>query len=601
MLSHLGPPMVECITATEEICQKLEKGEAEELRAEVKNILKKAHPPKPNITKEEWKAIERLRKDDNCIVLMADKGVALVIMKREDYDKKVEDLLNTTTYTTINSDPTTRYKNKLVSLLKTIKTQGGISDALYKKLYPTGAGVPKMYGLPKIHKKETPLRPIVSSIGSVSYQTSKELARILSPLVGRSPYHVHNNQDLLEDLRSIKLGKDESLMSFDVKALFTSVPIEPAVRIIKKLLEEDQTLRQRTSMAVNHIVSLLEFCLRSTYFTFKGRFYEQKDGAAMGSPISPIVANLYMEDLETKAIQSAQNPPSFWRRFVDDTLTIMKSLQIDNFLQHLNSLDQNIQFTKEEARADGPMPFLDVLFIPREDGSLETTVYRKPTHTDLYLQWDSNHTLTSKYGVVGTLHHRAQQICSSPELLQQEEKHLHQALKNCKFPEWALNKAKLRSKAKKKRTMGTNTSNNNQSPKPYMVAPYHKGVSESLKKTCNKHSIQVYFKGGRTIKSLLMAPKDKDPILKKSGVIYRFKCGRVDCDEEYIGESSRTFTERFKEHQKAPSPIFDHSNISGHQVNIDNFNIVGREDLNLSRTIKEALYIRVNNHPLTKT
>ena len=105
----------------------------------------------------------------------------------------------------------------------------------------------------------------------------------------------------------------------------------------------------------------------------------------MGSPISPIVANLYMEDLEAKAIQSAQNPPSFWRRFVDDTLTIMKSSQIDNFLQHLNSLDQNIQFTKEEARSDGSMPFLDVLITPREDGSLDTTVYRKPTHTDLYL------------------------------------------------------------------------------------------------------------------------------------------------------------------------------------------------------------------------
>ena len=79
-----------------------------------------------------------------------------------------------------------------------------------------------------------------------------------------------------------------------------------------------------------------------------------------------------------------------------------------------------------------------------------------------------------------------------------------------------------------------------------------------------------------------------------------FKCGRVDCNEEYIGESSRTFAERFKEHQKAPSPIFDHSNISGHQVNIDNFNIVGREDQNLSRTIKEALYIRVNNPSLNK-
>ena len=218
--------------------------------------------------------IENLRKDDNRIVLTVDKGVALVVMKREEYEKKAEELLKTTTYTTINNDPTTRYKNKLINLLKSIKTQGGINEALYKKLYPTGAGVPKFYGLPKIHKKETPLRPIVSSIGAVSYATSKELARILRPLVGRSPYHVYNNQDLLEDLKSLKLGKDECLMSFDVKALFTSVPIEPAIKIIKRLLEEDPNLKQRTSMSVNHIVSLLEFCLRSTYFTLKGRFYE---------------------------------------------------------------------------------------------------------------------------------------------------------------------------------------------------------------------------------------------------------------------------------------------------------------------------------------
>ena len=203
-------------------------------------------------------------------------------------------------------------------------------------------------------------------------------------------------------------------MSFDVKALFTSVPIQPAIQIIKKLLEEDQGLKQRTSMSVDHIVCLLEFCLRSTYFTFKGRFYEQQEGAAVGSPISPIVANLYMEDLETKAIQSSPNPPSFWRRFVDDTLTIMKSSQVESFLNHLNSIDHHIQFTKEESRPDGSMPFLDILITPKEDGSLSTTVYRKPTHTDLYLQWDSNHTITSRYSVVGTLHHRAQVICSSP-------------------------------------------------------------------------------------------------------------------------------------------------------------------------------------------
>ena len=136
--------------------------------------------------------------------------------------------------------------------------------------------------------------------------------------------------------------------------------------------------------------------------------------------------------------------------------------------------------------------------------------------------------------------------------------------------------------------------------KPHIVVPYHRGLSESFKKVCSSHGMQVYFKGGTTIKSLLMAPKDQDPIQRRSGVIYRYTCDRVECDEEYIGESSRAFGERFKEHLKAPSPIFDHYKMTGHNVTSDNFSIVGREDQNLMRTIKEALYIRSTIHPLTE-
>ena len=107
--------------------------------------------------------------------------------------------------------------------------------------------------------------------------------------------------------------------------------------------------------------------------------------------------------------------------------------------------------------------------------------------------------------------------------------------------------------------------------------------------------MQVYLKGGTTIKNILIGSRRSRSYPKKSGVIYRYKCDRVECDEEYIGESSRTFGERFREHQKVPSPIYDHFNITGYNVTIDNFSIVGREDQNLIRTIKEALYTRVNN------
>ena len=102
----------------------------------------------------------------------------------------------------------------------------------------------------------------------------------------------------------------------------------------------------------------------------------------------------------------------------------------------------------------------------------------------------------------------------------------------------------------------------------------------------NKYWVQVHYKGGNTIKGPLMAPKDKDHITMKNGIIYRFKYHRVDCDDEYIGESSRTFGERLKEHLKAPSPIYDHQNITGHDTTIENSSIVVREDQNPLEQLK---------------
>ena len=110
----------------------------------------------------------------------------------------------------------------------------------------------------------------------------------------------------------------------------------------------------------------------------------------------------------------------------------------------------------------------------------------------------------------------------------------------------------------------------------------------------------MYFKGGNTIKNLLVNTKDRDIIWQKSGVIYRFKCARVDYEKEYIGEWGTTFAERFREHMRAPSPIHDHHNITGHELSLENFSIVGREDQSIARAIKEAILIRVNDPSLNR-
>ena len=109
-------------------------------------------------------------------------------------------------------------------------------------------------------------------------------------------------------------------------------------------------LHLKISMTVNHIFCLLEFCLKNTHFTFQGRFYEQIEGAAIGSPLSPIAANLFMEVLQIKAINTSSFPLSLLNRYVDETFTIIKTAHISRFLDDINSIDPNIQFTSEDSR-----------------------------------------------------------------------------------------------------------------------------------------------------------------------------------------------------------------------------------------------------------
>ena len=281
----------------------------------------------------------------------------------------------------------------------------------------------------------------------------------------------------------------------------------------------------------------------------------------------------------------------------------------------------------EGNQANGAIPFLDTLVTSLADNSLSFQVYRKPTHTDQYLQWESHHSLSSKYSVIGTLTHRVNLVCINPELLKEELNHLRRALGKCNYPHWAIKRIQNKVLNSNWEDTGNNnsttnnntsgdsndTTNNNNQPiittnnRPtnkakigQIVIPYTKGTTESIKHICGKYGIQVHFMGNTTLKQILMKSKDRNPKDSKSGLIYSYQCPQLDCDDEYIGETAMTLGERRKEHLKQPSPIHRHSQATGHHID-NKFNIIGREDQGQARTIKESIYIRVNNPTLSTT
>nr|XP_060622650.1 uncharacterized protein LOC132769734 [Anolis sagrei ordinatus] len=404
-------PVENIIANVESAIYRLPEEEAEEVRAEAARILKKAKLPSSNITRKERQAIRDLNSDPDILILPADKGNATVIMHTEQYKEKIRKLLDPTIYRKLKQDPTSKITRKTNTLIK----NSSINFDIRQQLCKSEALPPRLYGLPKIHKDSTPLRPIVSAIGSPTYDLAKFLAAQLQSHIGLTTHYIKDSAHFIEKISNLKLNTNDKLISFDVVSLFTMVPVADTMALINQRFPED-------------ITALFHHCLTTSYFQWDNEFYEQKDGVAMGSPLSPVIANFYMEHFEKQALETATKKPTIWFRYVDDTFTIWShgEEELNRFLEHLNSIHPNIQFTMEKEK-EGRLPFLDVLVIRKPDQQLGHTVYRKPTHTDRYLHKNSNHHPSQKRSTIKALADRAKRICE-PHLLQDELNHLNWAL-----------------------------------------------------------------------------------------------------------------------------------------------------------------------------
>lgn len=568
---------------------KLDKVDADQVRRRVDNILVSTKNPKQNLSSAEHEALKNLQQDSSIMVLAADKGSAVVLLNTTDYHSKVNDLLSTGPYRQIVKDPTDKITRSVKQLLGSCKNQLG--QRLYDKLRPKASKPPRLYGLPKIHKPNIPLRPIVSCTDSPTYELSSHLAQILAPMVGSSsPTFVKDSAHFTEMTQSLAVRSDELMVSFDVEALFTNVPVDEALIIIQARLENDAELAARTPLSVDQIIRALELCLRSTYFIYEGKYFEQVDGAAMGSPVSPVVANLYMEHFEQEALAACPDPPRVWKRYVDDTFVLCRLGKVDALLEFLNSRNRYIRFSYEVEK-ENTLPFLDCLVNKDPNGSLGTTVYRKPTHTDHYLHFDSHNPLSTKAAVVGCLARRAQRVCTSSEAVVRENKHLVETFRANSYP------TKFVKNQIRRAQRPTEPPTDKQELKAWARLPYVKGVSEAISRVLRQQGIGATFYPPDTIRGRLMHPKDKLPLSLSSNVVYKVDC-QEDCGLSYVGKTIRNMGERMKEHaasirlqQPDKSSLAKHCEESGHVPRTDNPTVLARAPNDAELLTKEAIFL----------
>jgi hypothetical protein len=213
------------------------------------------------------------------------------------------------------------------------------------------------------------------------------------------------------------------------------------------------------------------------------KFFQQKDGMAMGSFLSPIVSNIFMGHFEKLVLDSTQHKPSVWLRYVDDTFVVWlhDPEWLQDLLSHLSSLRPSIQFTTK-IESDSAIVFLDVLVI-REETTLTTKVYRKLTHTDQYLNFNSNHV---KRGLIQSLHNRASTICQEQQDLFNEISSLRRDLQPNGYPQ-GFTDSVINSKH-------SSRLNKEQKPLGSGYIPYVKGISETFKRIGNQYNIRAIFK-----------------------------------------------------------------------------------------------------------
>ncbi|CAF3597166.1 unnamed protein product [Rotaria socialis] len=510
--------------------------------------------------------LKKLKENTSIIITRPDKGRGVVVMDKHAYVSKMLTILNDSSkFSCLSEDPTIKREGSLMRLLLRLHNEKSITDQFLNFARPIGSNPGRLYGLPKIHKKtenvplrDVPLRPVLSSVGTFNYRLAKALTHMFSDIIKKQNI-IRDSFSFVKELKELpKVKSMYKMVSFDITSLYTNIPVDETIKIILKHLYEIRSTPPLIKQ--DDMEQLLIFATKRSHFLFDGKVYDQIDGVSMGSPLAPLLAEIFLQEFERKYLPSFEDMGIiYWKRYVDDTFVLLNpNFSRKDVCANLSKLHPSLQFTSEEENKDTcTLPFLGVL-VQRQAGiGFHTGIYRKETFTGLITKWSSFVPKIYKYNTISTMIYRAIQLCSSNKSLHEEFEFIRELSTKNGYPAGFVDsiigpKLNIINAPPSPPPSPSNTS----TPKTETVVfriPYIGKESHVYGKRITSTVLNHYpLKKIRLIYDVIdrigrgFSMKDVVPKELISHVVYEATCSK--CDQKYIGQTCRHLKTRMNEH-----------------------------------------------------
>ena len=557
-----------------------------DLKARIMQAYKQYHPSQSNVTKAERNVMEVLKKQDSTIIKNSDKSKSLVVLDKDTYLWKAENILADTDTYEITDMSSETLEGIVCKELKKIKGLKTLPLEIYNGLFPKDSKLPEFYGLPKIHKENNPLRPVVAAFDGPLTPISILLERILHQLLPFVPSHIENTAAAINSLEKARSRQRESeeviICNMDVIALYPSIPIEDGISTVVNKLTKHKDDIDTAGLTMDEIKSLLQLVLNNNYFKFGQRVYRQRQGVAMGNHLAPPFAIVFMDQLEQKMLRQAKLKPASYDRYVDDCLVVWThgERNLLKFIDQCNKQHPNIRFTWESTARGNPVSYMDLGISLDENNYLQYELYQKPSDSGVNLNFESCIPKHVKIAVAMQQFRRAHKLSSNATTKRRSEERIRNLLRANNFPEEVIR----RTHAKTSKTSTRREKRNKESTVvlrlPFCSDSLDKVVRKTIKKS--RLPIRVVYEQsaslkGKLVRSALLPArctvhdkfeeqqrkekrqrgKPRDDCIscqagirkedcETKGAIYLLKC--TLCFEEYVGESQRPIRTRLQEH-----------------------------------------------------